>query len=75
MLKLSPDLRLVMREQHPDGSVVRVRDVLIGGPEVIVMAGPCSVENPIQLMGTARAVAKSGARMLRGGAFKPRTSP
>jgi 3-deoxy-7-phosphoheptulonate synthase len=55
--------------------VVRVRDVTIGGDEFVVMAGPCSVENPDQVMKTARAVKAAGARVMRGGAFKPRTSP
>lgn len=50
-------------------------DVEIGGPEVIVMAGPCAVESREQLLATARAVQDGGARILRGGAFKPRTSP
>ena len=50
-------------------------DVEIGGAEIIVMAGPCSVEGETQLLTTAEAVAKAGARILRGGAFKPRTSP
>jgi 3-deoxy-7-phosphoheptulonate synthase len=60
----------------PERSVVRVRDVEIGGARAaVVMAGPCSVESAEQTLTTARAVAAAGARMLRGGAYKPRTSP
>lgn len=67
--------KLVSREAHPENSTIRVGDVEIGGREVIMMAGPCSVESERQLMTTAEAVAKAGAKILRGGAFKPRTSP
>lgn len=67
--------KLVSREAHPKSSTVKVGDVEIGGSEIIVMAGPCSVEGETQLLTTAEAVAKAGARILRGGAFKPRTSP
>ena len=56
-------------------SVVRVRGLAIGGGDFVVMAGPCSVESERQLMETAEAVALAGARILRGGAFKPRSSP
>jgi 3-deoxy-7-phosphoheptulonate synthase len=56
-------------------SVVRVRDIEIGGSDFIVMAGPCAVESETQLLQTAEAVAKAGARILRGGAYKPRSSP
>lgn len=65
----------VAREHHPEPSEVRVGDVRIGGTEVVVMAGPCSVEDEDQLSVIGDAVARSGARMLRGGAFKPRSSP
>ena len=67
--------KLVSREAHPANSVIRVRDIEIGGRLVHVMAGPCSVESEKQLMLTARAVREAGATVLRGGAFKPRTSP
>src|SRR5208282_3575996 len=56
-------------------TVVRVRDIEIGGNEFIVMAGPCAVESESQLLETAEAVAEAGARVLRGGAYKPRSSP
>ena len=68
--------KLVSREAHPANSTVTVgRDVVIGGKKLQVMAGPCSVESEKQLMVTAHAVKKAGATILRGGAFKPRTSP
>ena len=68
--------KLVSREAHKANSRIRVgKDVVIGGEEVVVMAGPCSVESETQLMTTARSVKASGAKILRGGAFKPRTSP
>jgi 3-deoxy-7-phosphoheptulonate synthase len=68
--------KLVSREAHPRNSEVRVgKNVVLGGPRFHVMAGPCSVESEKQLLTTAEAVAKAGATVLRGGAFKPRTSP
>jgi 3-deoxy-7-phosphoheptulonate synthase len=67
--------KLVSRESHPANSTVNVRGVIIGGPKVQVMAGPCSVESEKQLLTTAHAVQQAGATILRGGAFKPRTSP
>ena len=68
--------KLVSREAHPANSTITVgRDVVIGGKKLQVMAGPCSVESEKQLMATAHAVKKAGATILRGGAFKPRTSP
>lgn len=66
---------LVRFEATSSRSVVRVKDVEIGGEDVVVIAGPCSVESREQLLSTAYAVRKAGAAMLRGGAFKPRTSP
>jgi len=68
-------MRLCDRETRPEGTIVDVRGVAIGGPAIVVMAGPCAVESPEQLLATARAVQASGASILRGGAFKPRTSP
>jgi 3-deoxy-7-phosphoheptulonate synthase len=68
--------KLVSREAHPANSLIPVTtNVVIGGPKVHIMAGPCSVESEKQLLSTAEAVAKAGATVLRGGAFKPRTSP
>lgn len=67
--------KLVSREAHPANSTITVRGNIIGGRKFQVMAGPCAVESEKQLMTTAVAVAKAGATILRGGAFKPRTSP
>ncbi len=67
--------KLVSREMHPHDTVVDVGGVSVGGARVVVMAGPCAVESPEQMRETARAVKDAGAAVLRGGAFKPRTSP
>ncbi len=67
--------RLASRDFHPEDSLVRINGVSVGGQQVIIMAGPCSVESREQLMETAAAVKEAGAHVLRGGAFKPRTSP
>lgn len=75
VIRVSKRYKLVSREFYPLDTVIQVRDVTIGGPEVVVIAGPCSVENERQILETARAVRAAGASMLRGGAFKPRTSP
>jgi 3-deoxy-7-phosphoheptulonate synthase len=72
---VAPPYPLVARDQHPEPSRVKVDDVTVGGGSVTVIAGPCSVESREQLMSVAPAVAAAGARMLRGGAFKPRSSP
>jgi len=67
--------KLVSREAHPNNSSVNAGGVVIGGKKLQVMAGPCSVESERQILTTAHAVKKAGATILRGGAFKPRTSP
>lgn len=67
--------KLVSREAHPENSTINVGPHVIGGPKFHVMAGPCSVESESQLLKTAEAVRAAGATILRGGAFKPRTSP
>src|ERR1041385_1571202 len=68
--------KLVSREAHKGNSRIQLENgIVIGGKKVQVMAGPCSVENEKQLMITAEAVKAAGATVLRGGAFKPRTSP
>ncbi|HEX9022294.1 MAG TPA: 3-deoxy-7-phosphoheptulonate synthase [Geobacteraceae bacterium] len=68
--------KLASKEVKREPSVIRITDtVAIGGREIVVMAGPCSVESEKQIIETALAVQKAGARVLRGGAFKPRTSP
>ena len=72
---ISRPFKLTSREFHPEDTVVRVLDAAIGDGTLTVMAGPCSVESRDQLFETADAVAAAGATVLRGGAFKPRTSP
>jgi 3-deoxy-7-phosphoheptulonate synthase len=67
--------KLVSREAHKNTSTITVRGNVIGGKKVQIMAGPCSVEDERQLLTTAQAVKKAGATFLRGGAYKPRTSP
>ena len=67
--------KLASRETKEGNTVIKVGDVEIGGPEFVVIAGPCAVESEEQLMESAYVVKKAGASMLRGGAFKPRTSP
>jgi 3-deoxy-7-phosphoheptulonate synthase len=75
VVAITHPFKLVSRQVHPAPSVVMVRGVPIGGDEFIVIAGPCSVESRDQLLAAARSVKRSGARLLRGGAYKPRTSP
>jgi 3-deoxy-7-phosphoheptulonate synthase len=67
--------KLVSRETHPESTVVAVDDIKIGGGELVVMAGPCAIESEEQALIIARFVKKCGAKVFRGGAFKPRTSP
>jgi len=67
--------KVVSREFHAEKTIVRIRGVDIGGEKIVVMAGPCSVEGEEQIMEVARAVKEAGASILRGGAFKPSTSP
>lgn len=67
--------KLVSREFKPENSVINVSGVKVGGKKIVVMAGPCSVENRELLIQIAKSVKRSGASILRGGAFKPRTSP
>src|SRR6202047_2659719 len=74
--RISAPYKLAGRSFRPQGTVVPFANgVRIGGEQVVVMAGPCSVESRAQLFATAKKVAKAGARALRGGAFKPRSSP
>lgn len=75
IIPITAPFKLVSRQFKPERTIVRVGDVEIGGEEVVVIAGPCSVESREQLLETARAVKAAGATMLRGGAYKPRTSP
>jgi len=74
-MRITAPYKFVSREYKSAKTRIRVRDFEIGGDEFIMMAGPCSVESEHQIMTSAESVAKAGARMLRGGAFKPRTSP
>jgi len=76
-VRIEEPYKLAGRTSHPADSIVELRDgaVRIGGTEVVVMAGPCSVESRAQILETAAAVKEAGAKVLRGGAFKPRTSP
>src|SRR5579871_5622933 len=67
--------KLASRHFKPGGTVVKIKDVEIGGAAVVVMAGPCSIENRDQIEQTAESVARDGAKVIRGGAFKPRSSP
>jgi len=69
------DLELVSRKSKSENTIIKVNGIPIGGKEVIIMAGPCAVENQEQLVKTARVVRAGGAVILRGGAYKPRTSP
>ena len=75
VLRVQHPFKLASRLFHPLDTVIDIDGVKIGGDNVVVIAGPCSVENEDQLMETARSVKESGAHMLRGGAFKPRSSP
>jgi 3-deoxy-7-phosphoheptulonate synthase len=74
-MRISAPYKFVSREFRKDHSSIKVNGLEVGGGEFIVMAGPCSVESEKQIMETAEGVAAAGAKMLRGGAFKPRTSP
>lgn len=67
--------KLASREMHPQSTVVALNGIRVGGKGVVIIAGPCSVENRSQLLETAHAVKEAGASALRGGAFKPRSSP
>ena len=67
--------KLVSREFKPENTIIDIKGICIGGKKVVVMAGPCAVESYDQIRTTAEAVNKAGAKVLRGGAFKPRTSP
>ena len=73
--KLVRPFKLASRAFHPHDTVISVGRIAIGGPQIAVMAGPCSVEGEEQVFTIAKAVAEAGATVLRGGAFKPRTSP
>ena len=73
--RVSEPFKSANRKFHPDDSIIEVGDLKIGGPHFQIMAGPCSVESSEQILSIAKSVSASGAAILRGGAFKPRTSP
>jgi 3-deoxy-7-phosphoheptulonate synthase len=75
VVPVSRPYKLASREFHPLDTIVEVNDVAIGGNEIVIMAGPCAIESEEQLLTAAQAVKAAGAVVLRGGAFKPRTSP
>jgi 3-deoxy-7-phosphoheptulonate synthase len=75
VLRITEPYKLASRTFKPDNTVITIDDVRIGGDEVIVMAGPCSAETEEQVESSAAAVKRAGAKVLRGGAFKPRSSP
>jgi 3-deoxy-7-phosphoheptulonate synthase len=75
VLRISSPYKLASRAFKPDGTKIKIKDVVIGDREVVVMAGPCTVESRDQVMTIAEIVYQDGAKILRGGAFKPRTSP
>lgn len=74
-VRITEKYKMVSRNFHPQNTIIKVGDVEIGGDELVVMAGPCSVESLEQIRETAKAVKEAGAKFLRGGAYKPRTSP
>jgi 3-deoxy-7-phosphoheptulonate synthase len=75
VVRILQPFKLASRDFHPENTVIDVRGVEVGGPRITIIAGPCSVESRTQLIETAQAVKEAGADLLRGGAFKPRTSP
>ncbi|WP_412067953.1 3-deoxy-7-phosphoheptulonate synthase [Rubrivirga sp. IMCC43871] len=75
VVRITSPYKFASRTWHPDDTIVDVNGLAVGGPELVVMAGPCSVESVEQIEASASAVAAAGARILRGGAFKPRSSP
>jgi 3-deoxy-7-phosphoheptulonate synthase len=75
VMRISAPYKFVSKEFRKEKTQIRVNGTVIGGDEFVVMAGPCSVESEEQILRSAEGVAKAGAKLLRGGAFKPRTSP
>ena len=75
VIRISEPYKLASRAMHPEKTIINVRGEEIGGEKVVVMAGPCSVESKDHIMRMAEIVSKAGAKFLRGGAYKPRTSP
>ena len=75
VIRISEPYKLASRAMHPEKTIINIRGEEIGGEKVVVMAGPCSVESKDHIMRMAEIVSKAGAKFLRGGAYKPRTSP
>lgn len=75
IVPVTESYKLANKKFHPEPTVVKVGNANIGGDELVIMSGPCAVESREQLFETARAIKKAGAQILRGGAYKPRTSP
>ena len=75
VLRITAPYKLANRGFKPEGTQITIKDVTFGGREVVMMAGPCTIESRDQVMAIAEIVSKQGAKVLRGGAFKPRTSP
>ncbi|MGO4268731.1 3-deoxy-7-phosphoheptulonate synthase [Paenibacillus sp. TAF58] len=75
VVKISKSYKLASRDFHPADTVIKIKDVEIGGEQLVVMGGPCAVETPEQIDEIARLVKAAGGQVLRGGAFKPRTGP
>lgn len=75
VLSVSKPYKLVSRQFHPANTKIKIRDVEFGGDEFIVIAGPCAIENEKFMLATAKAVKDAGAKIVRGSAYKPRTSP
>lgn len=75
VVEVTESYKLANRKFHPESSTIKVGNTQIGGKEIVIMSGPCAVESEEQVMETAKAIKASGAQILRGGAYKPRTSP
>lgn len=75
VIRISEPYKRASRAMHPEKTIINVRGIKIGGDNVVMMAGPCSVESKEHIMVMAEIVSKAGAKILRGGAYKPRTSP
>jgi 3-deoxy-7-phosphoheptulonate synthase len=74
-IRVTKPYKLISKDLRPEKSIIKVGSATIGGPELAIIAGPCAIEDQEQVFEAAAAVAESGAKFLRGGAFKPRTSP
>src|SRR5205085_5179366 len=75
VMRVSAPYKLASRAFKPEGTKIKIKDTVIGGEQVVMMAGPCTLENREQIEAVAAAVASQGVQIMRGGAFKPRTSP